>query len=332
MITIQNVEIPVNVRAELEAYPWERATWTDERLTAVSPFRYDKSPSFYVYLTDTDTAGAGNWGDSGASDPEWQRGGIVKLLGFLRNETYAETVEYLHMTYGKYVDNADNLHTLNPLRLAIPNPPQLTLSAGVLVDYRYRSSYLGTRGITEGVQRLMNVGYDRSRNAVTIPWHNADGTLGNVKYRRVDAKTFWYAKGGRRLSEMVYGMNIVYERRIKRVVIVEAEIDAMSVMVCGTMAIAVGGTAFTRSKAELIRRSPLEEIVILRDNDAAGRLLQRKILAELIGYVNVRVAVIPRKYGKDANDALMRGGTEVLRSVITRSKRVCPLVLNKFIY
>jgi 5S rRNA maturation endonuclease (ribonuclease M5) len=317
MITVQGNEIDVDIRTELEAFSWIRPRWESRKLIAASPFRYDHTPSFFVNLE------TGGWHDSGASDTEWQSGGFVKLLAFLRNETYSETIDYLYDSYGLATDVSDEPR-LNPLRLELPEVPQLTISVDILADYRYRSPYLGNRGITESIQRMLNIGYDKRSRAVTIPWFNADGTLGNVKYRRVEEKTFWYASGGRRLSEMVYGMNIVYERRIKRAVIVEAEIDAMSVMVCGTMGIAVGGTAFTRAKADLIRRSPLEEITIMADRDAAGQMLKRHIISELSGYMNVSIGGFPYQY-KDVNDLLTNTTVVNATNYVEKSKRINPL-------
>ncbi|WP_230116380.1 hypothetical protein [Bacillus velezensis] len=65
--------VDVDIRYELEQFEWTRPTWTEDRLLAASPFRYDRTPSFYVYLEDTASAKAGYWGDSGAYDAEFAR-------------------------------------------------------------------------------------------------------------------------------------------------------------------------------------------------------------------------------------------------------------------
>ncbi len=91
--------VDVDIRYELEQFDWTRPTWGGERLLAASPFRYDRTPSFYVYLEDTVSAKAGYWGDSGAYDEEFARGGFVKLLAFLRGETEDDAIDYLLETY-----------------------------------------------------------------------------------------------------------------------------------------------------------------------------------------------------------------------------------------
>nr|MDF9458006.1 hypothetical protein [Bacillus pumilus] len=56
IITINGVAVDVDIREELEQYEWDRPTWHADRLTAASPFRDDRTPSFYVYYEDTETA------------------------------------------------------------------------------------------------------------------------------------------------------------------------------------------------------------------------------------------------------------------------------------
>ncbi|WP_333558500.1 hypothetical protein [Bacillus glycinifermentans] len=104
-LTLNGRPVDVDIRYELEQFEWTRPTWTDERLLAASPFRYDRTPSFYVYLEDTATAKAGYWGDSGYYDAEYARGGFVKLLAFLREETEEETVEYLIDSYAPELED-----------------------------------------------------------------------------------------------------------------------------------------------------------------------------------------------------------------------------------
>jgi hypothetical protein len=72
-ITINGVAVDVDIREELEQYEWDRPTWHADRLTAASPFRDDRTPSFYVYYEDTATAKAGYFGDSGTGE----RGGLL---------------------------------------------------------------------------------------------------------------------------------------------------------------------------------------------------------------------------------------------------------------
>jgi len=304
--------LSVDIRSELEEFLWTSATWTSDKLIAASPFRHERHPSFAVIYEH------GGWRDYGATDPRWQSGSFIRLLSFLRQETYEETEDYLAVKYGARPPDPTAEITLSPIRLPEDKPRIVRIGNGLLDGYNFRSPYLAGRGIAESVQQLMRIGYDRQWRAITIPWFNADGSLGNVKYRKVADKTFWYAKGGRPIREMLYGINVAYERRIKRAAIVEAEIDALTLMSRGIFAVATGGTAFTKSKSELLLRSPIEELTLYRDNDGPGRAWRNAIVAELYGKMDVRLAAVPRRYGKDVNEAANAGWNPVL----ARTKRV----------
>jgi len=293
----------IDVRTELEAFDWTAATWTSRKLICASPTRYESHPSFFVDLE------TGGWHDSGATDPYWQSGNFTKLLAFLRQETYEETAAYLSAKYGNgdvltYDD--DGRPIFKPPNLLQPRVKPRRIPEYILDDYRYRSEYLGRRGISEDIQRLMNVGYDMSSKAVTIPWLNADGSLGNVMYRKTTDKTFWYRKDSRPIGEMLYGIHLSYKHRLKQAAIVEAAVDSLTLMTHGIYAVATGGTAVTDAKISLLLRSPIEELTIWRDQDEAGRAWQKRLVAAVRGKIRIRIAKLPRGY-KDVNEAACAG-------------------------
>ncbi|QDX93592.1 DNA primase [Brevibacillus laterosporus] len=311
----------IDIRAELEQFPWTAATWTEDKLLAASPFRLDRSPSFYVWLRDSNIAKAGYWSDLGAQDPDYQRGGIVKLLVFLREETEGETREYLRWKYGEGTVDPDEL-TLDlsgSLRLSLGH--LRSIDSSLLSEYeRTKHEYLTSRGISQEVQQLFHTGYCPITNAITMPWFNADGTLGNVKYRKISEKSFWYAKGGRPIREMVYGLHIVYTQKIKRAVLVESDIDAMYLWSVGVPAIALGGSNFSEEKAEALRRSPLEGVAVMADHDEAGQKMKRAVVGEMAGYMTVKVVGYPIRY-KDPNEIKNKAElNHVLKNVFTDKK------------
>jgi DNA primase len=306
----------VDIRAELEKYSWIKPRWSSDKLIAASPFRYDKSPSFFVNITGQY---AGCWGDSGAYDSEWASGNFIKLLAYLRNETYEETEEYLAGEYG-LADNQTDLVTLKPINLRIQRFRQ-PLNADILAQYTEDYAYLKNRGISEHVQRQMGVLYDSRGKAAVIPWCGPDGRLANVKYRKVYGKTFWYEKGGRPIRELVYGINQAQQTTV----ICEAEIDAMSWMEAGYSAVAVGGASFNSWKRDVILRSKISELIICCDNDKAGGKLRQEIETMMRGHVRIRQAYVNDGVVKDANEALVKYGVEALRDSAERSERAASL-------
>ena len=306
----------VDIRAELSQFDWQRATWSDEKLIAASPFRYDKSPSFYVYLRDTPSAAAGSWGDAGYYDADYAKGGFIKLLAFLRQEDEESTAEYLREVYAPR--DAGSELVLRVPQLKIERSRQ-SLDEKVIGGLALDGAYLPSRAISADVIR--QAGALDAGNAVAIPWRLPNGRLANVKYRAKKGKTFWYVKGGIPIRELIYGLDAVYEARSKRAVICEAEIDALSVRTAGYMACAVGGASFSEQKRDLLLRSPIEELIVLTDNDKAGGKLRSEIEAALKGRMLISHARIEGG-AKDANEALMRTGVDNLRKAVEQAECV----------
>ena len=92
-VKINGKYIDVDIVEELSAFDWTRPKWSEDKLIAASPFRYDSTPSFFVSLEN------GVWADSGAYDEDYASGNFTKLLAFLRDESYEETAEYLTDIY-----------------------------------------------------------------------------------------------------------------------------------------------------------------------------------------------------------------------------------------
>ncbi|QYG88298.1 toprim domain-containing protein [Bacillus atrophaeus] len=316
ILILSGRHVDVDIRYELEQFEWMKEKWEDDRLLAASPFRYDQNPSFYVYFEDTASAKAGYWGDSGAIDENFARGGFVKLLAFLRAETEYETVDYLLDTYAPATEDGRLTLRLPKLRVAKRPKP---LPESILTDAHIgENAYLTGRSITDEVQAEAGVGM--SGNAVVIPWRLPNGRLANVKYRATRGKAFWYVKGGMPIRDLVYGMDLVYAGRLRHAVICEAEIDAMSWRSVGVPAIGTGGSAFNSKKADIIAQSPIEYLTVITDNDKAGEKLRAAIERYLNGKVRLAHGYITEV--KDANELLVKRGTEALRDVYDRAEVV----------
>lgn len=306
-VNIRGQTVNIDIEAELNEFEWERARWSASKLIAASPFRYDKSPSFFVNL-DGDMAGA--WGDSGAYDDEWKSGNLIKLLSYMRNETYEETTEYLLERYSTSSDNRD-------FRLILPRMPinirYKTLPRDIIIVSQ--SPYLTKRGISAGVQALACVGKSQYKRFVAIPWNAPDGTLANVKYRATRGKTFFYEKGATPIGSLVYGADL-YVKSADDLIVCEAEIDALSWRTSGFNAVAVGGVAFTEMQSSIISRLPAKRLLLAGDSDKAGQRFNARVAA---GVKAKDMALIQLAYSdcKDANDVLCKYGEDALREAVT---------------
>lgn len=316
---IQGQEVPVDVQAELEQFEWKRATWTAEKLIACSPFRDDNHPSFYCWLVETEKAPEGAWGDSGGSG-EYEKGGFVSLLSFLRNETEEETIEYLISKYG--TQGSDDKIVLRRLNVKFEKGARKALPH-ILLDGLQEHPYLSNRGISKGVQKVMKTGFDPENKAIALPWFLPDGRLGAVKYRRVNNKRFFYAKGGFPIRELLYGIHILHEKDyLDTVVVTEAEIDAMSAMTVGFPAVAVGGSNFNERHRNLLMQTNVKNIIIASDNDEAGKKLAKQI-QDVLGWSFSLYQIDYPSGVKDLNDM----NSETRKKVLTGAKKINGLKL-----
>lgn len=308
----------VNVLYELEQFDWRNVRPAPDKFIASSPFRTDDdTPSFFVDLRE-DSDYYGCWHDFGGTDPEWTSGNFTKLLSYLMDVTYEEAAEYLQHKYGTD-DKQHDTYTLRRVRLSAEKPKKSVLEIRLLEEYRHGHPYLSTRCISVEAQREMQTGYFPYKNAVTIPWFGPTGELLNVKYRSVSEKKFWYAKGGRPTRDLVYGIDNIYRYRYRRAAIVEAEIDALTLMSAGIPAVATGGAAFNEEKASVIIRSPIEELIVMADHDGVGQQFKRDVIRMLGGDLRVGVAGYPNRY-KDVNATAQAEGTSKLAEYFYRGK------------
>lgn len=318
IVKIRGQNVNIDIREELENFEFVRAKWSHDKLIAASPFRYDRTPSFYVNL---DGEYAGVFGDSGAYDDDWRSGGFVKLLSFLRNETTEETTEYL---LDKYV----NLEDSEVKRLILPNLLKETVRKNLPRDIIQIaiSPYLSKRGISSEVQTQAGVGKTRYAGFVGLPWHTPDGRLANVKYRATRGKTFFYEKEATPISTLVYGADL-YVKDSADLVVCEAEIDALSWRTAGFNAVAVGGVAFTDKQASIIERLPAKRLLLAGDNDKAGQRFNARI-AQRMRTRPLALVQLASADCKDANDVLCKYGMVALREAVTDALDLPQIAVN----
>lgn len=311
VLNIRSHSVQVDITAELYEYDFgHNARWTSDKLVASSPFRTDNAPSFFVNLTGEY---AGTWGDSGALDDEYARGNFVSLIAHLRGTDYDEACDYLIDKYGVlYEIKPDDPMRIKHPKLQARDRRYLPLTEGTVISAT--SPYLLTRGIDAEIQAEYGIGYnERNKGHTAIPWHcSQTGEIMNVKYRSTRDKRFFYERGAKPVSEMIYGLWQARDSDYN--VVCEGEIDALSWAVADVRAIALGGAHMSRKQADLIRRSGARRIYLAGDNDEQGAKLNDRVERMLRGYA--RMFTVDYGKNKDANDVLLRHGVDELREII----------------
>lgn len=182
------------------------------------------------------------------------------------------------------------------------------------------AAYLETRGISGELACKFNIGYGMYRdyrsntvwNAIVIP--NPDGPVAavrnvdsnadkNNRYRKLNGTGIW------NVNALKTGAGLGM-----RVVVTEGELDALSVISCGGLAIALSSTTNFSRVVPVLRQmfgpdpAKAPELVLALDNDINGKKTTDDLSAQL-RQGNYKFIVL-NLYGtyKDANEALVQDG------------------------
>lgn len=252
------------------------------------PFCHDEGrPSLYVNLGDK----PGIWHcfkcEAGGSFTELLR----KLTGW----TTLQALTYNRQMYQTYKD-CD--------RLIPESLPDDRSAEDKLAPYRFRHPYLFERKLEEPTLLRYEVGYDRTNMEITFPWFDPHGTLVAIKHRAVARRAYYYETGAD-ISKTLFGLNLVKAGGV--IWIAEGEIDAMYLDQCFRKAhfhnfygVALGGKTLGVKVIPELKRLEPKLVVLMLDNDDAGRAAQGAVVKQLTGNLRFTEAPYPDT-SKDPN-------------------------------
>lgn len=307
---IKDFEVDVDFEAELEVYfdRFDKAKFRGDKLQACSPFRDEAHPSFAVNLE------TGVYIDSGCSDDEWRQGNFIKLLAYLRNETYHETEDFLLHKYRMILDDVESL-VLDWDEIDLVPPVKKIYPLEALRPFCFDVNYLDNRNISPKVKKAFRAGYDPQSKAIVLPVMDKVGNIVNMKFRKIQDKIFWYDKEGQPVKQHLYGLNYIIKQQQKVCYIVEGEIDALYLWSLGIPAIATFGASLSKTQRKLILSSPIETIVIAADNDEVGKTFGDYLEFCFMGIKNVQRLWLPDRY-KDVNEVPPDKADKILKKVV----------------
>lgn len=171
------------------------------------------------------------------------------------------------------------------------------------------TSYLKDRGISKETASKFLIGYDdhykvnnnHEWKAIIIPTGESSFIARNTD--KEAEKTSRFRKKG---ESLLFNKEALKEQD-KPIVIVEGEIDALSIIEVGGVALALGSTANKGKLIEAVKEVvPAQPLILALDNDEAGRTCSAELEKELakLGITFYRTNL----YGdyKDANEALVQ--------------------------
>ena len=182
-----------------------------------------------------------------------------------------------------------------------------------------KTDYFQTRGLTDDTVKKYCLGYDVKKDAVVIPYSSE---LRYYQRRSVKEKRFYKPTVEDAGSEPLFNQNGLYGNT-KSVFIVESPICALSIMQCGSPAVALCGV---QGKNKLVKcvtaKKPSATLILCLDNDEAGKTATDSLTKELdendVKYVVYNVA----KDYKDPNELLVKKDSLLKASIELAKKEV----------
>lgn len=196
-----------------------------------------------------------------------------------------------------------------------------------------RHPYWRERGITDAVRREWQLGYDRQRNAVTIPICAMNGSVMGVIRRHLgdEHRDRWRYPSGFRMQLHLFAAHRLKVYGNDGLTIVEGSIDCIRVWMAGVPCVATLGAQFSEHQRNLIHKVAGRRIHVMMDNDEAGREAQSDIESKLSadGYEVFRVPYPTRvpegaKHPKDPGDMTLGQ----IKTALSRSESIRRLRLK----
>ena len=225
------------------------------------PFHMDTSPSLSINIEQglwICFAGCG-------------QGSLMTFFQRLLNKTPRE-IEY--MMRGKEYDSIfmQNTPTVKPEK----EMAEITLDDAIITDKFAKWVY--DRGFTKEVLMDWGCGTDPNGSLVIPAYDVNDRCIGTITRRHQLEPKYMYSKAFRK-SQILFGGNRVKPNKF--VCVVEGSLDAIWLSQHGYAAVALLGMSMSKKQQDLLLELPVEEVILMLDNDEAGRKGKQQALKAL---------------------------------------------------
>lgn len=159
--------------------------------------------------------------------------------------------------------------------------------------------YLHRRGLANWIPDAYRLGYDPTDKTVLFPVRDMQGRVVFYKGRSIAGKHFYNAKDVDK-SALVFGLYELCNGHFSSGVpnaeseiwITESEIDALSLISYGKLAVAIMGSHISEDQCRELEKTPFRRFVLALDNDDAGRKgasqIKRLLIPKGFRFTNLR--------------------------------------------
>jgi DNA primase len=209
-------------------------------------------------------------------------GTSISLLNFVMrttNKTFFEAIRFIESKKENIdiVSQIENTFKKEPEFVSFDEALIKKLNENAISNAR-AISYYEKRKISFNSIQKFSLGYSENQDMVTIPIHSPDGKMfvGFVA-RSIEGKDFKNTPG---LPKSKVLFNVHRVKTFTEVYVVESSFDAIRLDQCGVPAVATLGSAISNSQCEILEKY-FNNVIVIGDNDDAGRSMQQKILTKI---------------------------------------------------
>ena len=178
-----------------------------------------------------------------------------------------------------------------------------------------QTDYFIKRGLLPTTIKRHRLGYDKIKNAVTIPY-NGQMNYGQIRY--VNEKRFWKPPTSDVGGEPIYNEKVINDKDNEPIFIVESPICAMSIEQYNSKAIAIcgGGGVSKLDKALKGKKSSVLGFILALDNDDTGTRYTNEIVAYFKAKRIKHIVYNISGKEKDPNELLMKSTESFVKNIV----------------
>lgn len=251
---------------------------------------HEKTPACFVYSGESDSMERGTFHCFTCHE----KGPLYKLVGacFGRDNEFGK--DWLIQHYGSLVSSSEL--KLNPISLE--RNKEEYLDESILDNFESYHPYLEKRHLSKEVCERFKVKYDPDTSCIVFPVWDRYGKLKFLTRRSVISKKFIIDSNASK--DNIYLLNEVIKNNLNTVVVVESQINALTLWQYGYPAIALFGAGTTDGQMKQLNQSPIRHYILAYDNDQAGIKGSNNFKKLIRKDVFVDELIMP--VGRDVND------------------------------
>jgi DNA primase len=263
-----------DIRSILNALNLKIESETGQHFLCLCPFHANRnSPSFEVDY---------NKGLYFCFNPSCDaRGTLNDLVKETTHRNDFETIRFILAHRQSSSDVSDELSELLDEKPDFESFPEETLAKlhNELLNNKNAMSYFYSRGINDTSISSFNLGYSENQGMVTVPLTAPDGLAVGIIGRSIEGKTF---KNSQNLPRNKTLFNLSSAKKHGgKIIVCESSFDAILIAQAGfPNVVATLGAHLSKEQIQLLNRYA-STIIIMTDNDEAGRKLGHNIANRL---------------------------------------------------